>query len=524
MKGLLSAFILLVELSLTRLVITAQQCCSPQCIALPTLFGAHILNFTAAPASNYTALVGQNGAVLTGNYTIGQFCNVSIQYTHPGWNDTINVRVWLPMDGWNGRFQGTGGGGWTTGAYQGSTSDYVLPAVANGYAAANTDGGHDSNLAHPDWALSSPGNVNFFLLQDFASVALSDMTILGKQVTQSFYGRAPYRSYWNGCSTGGRQGLMLAQRFPDLYDGILALAPAINWDSFIVAEYWAQHLDAYTLAAIAACDGLDGVIDGIVSNETACNFDPTSIVGQIFMCNGTVPRQYSGAGAIIVKAAWTGPVNPVSGKREWYGLNKDANLTAGIVGTQTIATANGTTTVGAPFSISTDWIKYFIACNASYAVTNMTDAAYFANLHQSRNRYAGIIDTSDPDLSLFKSNGGKMITWHGMTDRLIFPNGSVDYYQRVLEQDPNAADFYRLFLVPGVEHCRNGPVAGMGPYPVDVLDTLVQWVENGRAPNVLLTKNLSSPTQSYSRNVCVWPKVQTYVGGDASATSSFVCV
>ena len=301
-------------------------------------------------------------------------------YTHPGWNDTINVEVWLPLDDWNGyptalvlfemlrlmltvcrsRFQGTGGGGYQTGD---GASALVL-AVANGYAAASTDGGHPSetaDIAAPaNWALLNPGNLNLPLLQDFAAVALSDMTLLGQAITESYYGEKPAYSYWTGCSTGGRQGLMLAQRYPELYDGIVAVAPAINWDTFLVTEYWPQQvmnqlgmhppsceIKAFTNAAIAACDDLDGLEDGVISDANACNFDPYSVVGENFNCDDGEERKLTIEGAKVAEAAWYGPVDP-SGKRQWYGLSKDAAL-SGIAGT------NDTTSTGKPFRHSADW-------------------------------------------------------------------------------------------------------------------------------------------------------------------------
>lgn len=246
----------------------------------------------------------------------------------------------------------------------GNGASALVSAVNDGYSAASTDGGHmyeTADLASPaNWALLSPGNLNLPLLQDFAAVALADMSLLGQAVTESYYGEKPAYSYWTGCSTGGRQGLMLAQRFPELYDGIVALAPAINWDTFLVTEYWPQQimnrmgiypppceLQGFTKAAISACDDLDGLKDGIISDANACSFDPHSLVGQTFECNGTEQRQFTSEGAKVVEAVWTGLIDS-SGKRQWYGLNKDAAL-SGIAGTS----INSST--GVPFRHSVDW-------------------------------------------------------------------------------------------------------------------------------------------------------------------------
>jgi len=186
------------------------------------------------------------------------------------------------------------------------------------------------------------------------------MTLIGQAITESYYGEKPAYSYWTGCSTGGRQGLMLAQRYPELYDGIVAVAPAINWDTFLVTEYWPQQvmnqlgvypppceLKAFTNAAIVACDDLDGLEDGVISDANACAFDPYSVVGETFTCDDGKERQLTTEGAKVVDSAWSGLVGP-SGKWQWYGLNKDAAL-SGVAGT------NGTTSTGKPFRHSADW-------------------------------------------------------------------------------------------------------------------------------------------------------------------------
>ena len=212
--------------------------CTAAAIPYPALFGADIISLSASTVTDFSIPLIQADSHFTLNVTGLNFCNVTVQYTHPGQNDSINVQLWLPLEGWNGRFMGTGGGGYAT-----ETGFQSLPyAVSMGYSAVATDGGHVSEQYYDpsSWALISPGNVNWALLQDFAAVALDDAATIGKAVTTAYYGSAPEYSYWNGCSTGGRQGLMMAQRYPSQYDGILAAAPAIQWPSGIVAQYWPQ--------------------------------------------------------------------------------------------------------------------------------------------------------------------------------------------------------------------------------------------------------------------------------------------
>lgn len=170
------------------------------------------------------------------NVTDLEACEVTITYTHPGYNDTINTSVWLPTpEKWTGRFLGAGGSGWSTGPDTNTTLPW---AASEGFAVVATDGGHIGGGT--EWSLVSPGNINWISLQDFSSIALDDAATIGKTVTTVYYGKVPSYSYWNGCSTGGRQGHMLAQRYPDQYDGILAAAPAIYWSQLMLQLFWPQ--------------------------------------------------------------------------------------------------------------------------------------------------------------------------------------------------------------------------------------------------------------------------------------------
>jgi hypothetical protein len=208
-------------------------------------------------------------------------CEAKVTLTHPGANDSIVVLVWLPLAGWNGRFVRIGGSGWAAGIGQLS----VAPFASQGFATATTDAGLCGDLTSPaSWVLKGDGEVNTELLKkNFASRSVHDLAIIGKGVTAAFYGKQAAHTYWNGCSTGGRQGLAAAQSYPQDFDGVLAGAPAIYWDKYVVAEQWPQvvmkeegyfpsncELNAVTQAAIAAYDGLDEVGDGIISNPSSC--------------------------------------------------------------------------------------------------------------------------------------------------------------------------------------------------------------------------------------------------------------
>lgn len=506
--------------------------CSISTFPYPDLPGASFLSGTAVPITNFSIATIQNDSHLAANITSLDFCNVTLTYTHPGQNDTLNVKIYLPSSStWNGRFLGTGGGGYATGGFD---SSLTYP-VSEGYVAAGTDGGHYTDdspaavLSAQNWALVSPGNVNLYLLQDFASVALNEMTIIGKSITASYYGKKADYSYWNGCSTGGRQGMMMAQRFPDGYNGILAAAPAINWVQFVVAEYWPQfimnllgvypsacELEGITAAAIEACDKLDGVIDGLLSAPSLCKFKANETVGKTVSCADGSSLTISKEAAEVAQASWDGPTTD-DGKFLWYGFNPSSPLSPGIAGTT--CTNGNTNCTGSPFQISSDWISLFVLKNASYPLQNLTRKEYTRIFHDSVQQFASIIGTSDADLSEFKATGGKIISWHGLADQLIFPNGTSSYYEKVEKLDRNVRDFYRYFEAPGVQHCAGGN----GPYPLDALGALVNWVEEGKAPDVLAAKSVGMGHATIERDLCVWPLVAKYLGGDPKVKGSFEC-
>ncbi|KAJ5503647.1 hypothetical protein N7463_006521 [Penicillium fimorum] len=493
--------------------------CSPSNIPKPDLFGASILGVQAEEVHNYSAVSLAPGSNEGSRYTIN-FCNVTVTHTHPGWNDTINTQVWLPLEGWNGKFQALGGGGYSAGF--GPT--YVTYAVAQGFASATTDGGHviggEAVPTDLTWALTSKNNVDWFLFEDYATKATNDLGVIGKQITMSYYRKAAKYSYFSGCSGGGRQGLMMAQEYPDVFDGILSVAPAINLEAFIPAGYWAAHVmnknhiypspcevQSFTKAAVKACDQLDGVEDGIISSPNLCNVKASDFVGQKYKCNG-VERTLSASSAKVIQAAWSG-----SGKAGWPGANKDAAIEGYYV--PTTCTANGTCTTG-DSSLYGNWIKYAIAKDPDFELKNMTDSMFFDMLHSSIRQYEAMVGNNNPDLSKFKAHGGKIISWHGLADEAIPLNGTISYYEEVLKMDPNAQDFFRFFEAPGVGHCYGG----LGPIPNGAMSQLMEWVESDHAPDTLHATKGSNNT---ARDLCPYPLQQKFVGGDPRNATSFTC-
>jgi Tannase and feruloyl esterase len=458
---------------------------------------------------------------------VPETCRVHATVTTPGATDQIGIDVWMPVSGWNGRFQGVGGGVYSTG----SPTSLAGPVNA-GYSAAVTDGGHPSSQALTGaFALDGNGRLNWPLIQDFSYRALHDLAVVGKAVTAAFFGTRAKFSYWNGCSTGGRQGLSEAQRYPADYDGILAAAPAINWQKFIPAEFWPDlvmlrsgdvlpqcKFNAFQSAAIAACDKVgDDIVDGVIGDPLACKFDPSSLVGTSTAC-GTITAQDAAVVAKIVDGPST-----TSAKFLWYGLTWGASF-SGLANTTT--TAGGTAVV--PFPVALAHLGTWVQQNppvptGTWDWMATTYDQYDLLFQQSVEMYSDVIGTDNPDLSGFKMAGGKVVIWHGQADQLIFPQGTIDYFQRVADVmggEKKTEDFARLFLAPGVAHCAGGP----GPQPDNPLNALIEWVEHGTAPSTLNGVIRNQETVTATRPICLFPEVATYKGkGDPTDASNFVC-
>ncbi|KAH7142655.1 tannase and feruloyl esterase [Dactylonectria estremocensis] len=512
--------------------------CNPAAISLPAFPDLKVLSLEAIPRENYTFIsepgLGGPQDPITGL----NFCNITVSYTHPGWDDNIVVTTYLPSrEKWNGRLMANGGGGFVTGGAA-IVQFTMIPGLVEGYAVTTTDGGHVSDITDAystssSWALSSPGNINWPLLVDFASVALHDMSTVSKAVIKAFYEKEAKYSYFYGGSTGGRQGHMLAQRYPKDFNGLVALMPAINWTRFLWANIWPTflmdklgiyprpcELNAMTNAAITFCDPLDGVEDGIISRPDLCNFDPHDVVGNEFECDGVTSTFTSGA-ATIAKAAWDGPRSS-TGQFQWHGFTYETNISQiGIGPAVTKCDEDGEDCDAVPFAISHVWAKYWLLKDPDFDMRKISHEKWDELFHDSVSQYSSIMNTDDPDLSGLRKAGNKMINWHGMADQAIPVNGSVDYYERVLAHDPNAQDYYRFFLAPGGEHCYFCAVV---PPIMKMMDIMVDWVEKDVAPETLPVVGDNRHGIHLERNICMYPRVQHYTGGDMASPSAFKCV
>lgn len=445
-------------------------------------------------------------------------CRVTAVVTHPPAGD--QVRVWLafPMAGWNGRFQGVGGGGFSGG----SAMSVRTPALA-GFAAGATDTGHEGGSG--SFALDENNRLNWMLIRDNAYLGIHDMTATGKALTHALYGTAPVKSYFNGCSTGGRQGLSEAQRYPGDYDGILAGAPAINWTKLHVEQLWGHvvmtntntivpqcKFQAATTSAVAACDGLDGVKDGVLEDPRRCTYDPKALVGTAPENCGVITE----ADANVIRSIWDGPRRQ-DGSFLWYGLSRGAAFNG-------LSNTGGTPLASMPNGITLDWWRYFLMQNREWSPNGLTPASYEQAWDQSLEQYGLVFATDNPDLSAFRARGGKIVMWHGQNDQLIYPGGSIDYYERVQRQmggPRQTADFLRFFLAPGVAHCNGGP----GPAPSGQFEAVMRWVEDGAAPDTLQAVRRDQAGNAVrTRPLCQYPLVARYRGtGNTDDASSFTC-
>jgi hypothetical protein len=442
----------------------------------------------------------------------------------PGQSQQLKIRVGLPPNSvditnptaagavpWNGKNRDIGGGGYA-GAVGGVTSSTNL-----GYVGTSTDTGHSAALGG-SFALNPDGTLNYGLIEDFASDGIHEQHVWGIKLAEAYYGTEPIRKYWIGCSTGGRQGHYQAQNFPQDFDGILAGANAFNWDRFITAELWpavvmnqevgapiaSAKLNAVSSAAIAACDGEDGIVDGLVQDPRACTYNASSFVCTASGGPSSDPNCLTPPEASAVNKIWDGP-RDVNGDSAWYGLERGASL-LGLAGTN-------------PFSIANDHFKYWIHQNPSFDWHTVTETSFFTDMLTSIAKFNDVIGTDD-DLKAFRKAGGRMITYHGLNDQLIPPRGTYHYYNSVLQGNyKETQKFYRHFPYPGNGHCGGGAAPLINGEAL--FSTLVNWVEHGIEPDYVVASQ-TSPART--RKICMYPNVPVYNGsGSTDDQANFHC-
>jgi Tannase and feruloyl esterase len=451
-----------------------------------------------------------------GDATTPASCRVALSVDDPEDTGVVTVWVYLPEDTWNGRFQGVGGGG-----FSGGDPGRLLDPLRAGYAAAATDAGHQGGSG--TFALNSDGTLNWPAIEDFGHEGVHDMTVTAKAVITAFYGQEPAYSYWNGCSTGGRQGLMEAQKYPDDYDGILAGAPVINWPEMQTMQIWGQvvmnqednpihpcKFEAALAATIAACDTVgDGVTDGVIGDPLACDFDLGSLVGTVTPCGAITEDDVA-----VMRRIAEGP-RGTDGDFLWYGLPPGAPY----AGLHAVAPQADGSLVQQPFVYDIWWFQYWLTQNPNFDWSTLDYESFEHWFDVAVQRYGDLTGASDPDLSAFRESGGKLLMWHGAADFGVPFQGTVDYYERVRDElgPGHTQQFVRLFLAPGVGHCGGGNGAQL----VDPLSALVEWVEGGKAPRTLDAATAAGAT----RPICLYPFVAQWTGrGDSADGSTYRCV
>lgn len=479
-------------------------------IALP---GTTITKVEAVAAGAFTPPAGR---ALTG---LPGFCRVAATSA-----PAVRFEVWLPLSNWNGKFQGVGNG-----ANAGAISyDAMATALKRGYAVASTDTGHQTtNGRDAQWALGHPD-----LLVDFAHRGLHVTTEHGKSIVTRFYGQPARRSYYVGCSTGGRQGLMEAQRYPDDYDGLIAGAPAANWTRFQTGGHlWAvlalnkdpeSYVPAAKLPIIEkavneACDAADGVTDGVLNDPRQCRFDARSLTCRAGQDPGTclTPKQ-----ATAVNQIWTGPKDS-TGQQVYPPYMRGAEAAGGWA---TYTTGTGPTT-GSHWEQATNTLKYMVFENPAWDFRTFD---YDRDVAFADRKLGALMNAFDPDLSRLRKRGGKLLLYHGWNDPSISPQNTVNYYESAVArwreqekaQASAAPDFIRLFMVSGMLHCSGGP----GADQFDALTALERWVEQDDAPETLRASKVVNGATVRTRPLCAYPKVAVYSGtGSSDDAANFSC-
>ena len=490
-----------------------------------------------APGATITAVkalaVGDTQPIETFNIpplpTSKAYCRVEATLA-PTASSAIKVEVWLPLEAaWNGKFMATGNGGY--GGSLGGPRLSMRAALKAGYAVAGTDMGHSENGAggQANWALNQPEKII-----DWAHRANHETAAFAKAVIAAHYGKGPRLSYFSGCSDGGREALMEAQRYPGDFDGIVAGAPAAPWPRLMTSFAWSwkavqenaasrlsdANLAVVQKAALAQCDKLDGIEDGVIEDPRRCKFDPVVVQckpGQAADC--LTPPQVAG-----VRAMYQGPHDPRTGKALFPGYPAGGEAIPGswplwITGDKAQHP-----------SFARSFFANFVYSDPNWQLAKMSFAAN-ADLKTAQDRMGALVAAENPDLSAFKARGGKLIIYHGWADAAITPYATIQYYDAVRKTlGVKAADtFTRLYMVPGMSHCLGGP----GPNSFDMLATLDGWVDGGKAPDAVIaakTNNdyaglIDMPAKTLkTRPLCAYPKVARWDGkGTPDTAASFSC-
>lgn len=437
----------------------------------------------------------------------------------------VRFELSLPAS-WNSRFYMFGNGG-----YAGETLstpgrvNVRNTALKARFAVAQTNTGHDA-VNEPLGTFA----VNRQKLLDYAFRAVHVTAETSKRIIREYYGNAPARSYFDGCSTGGRQGLISAQRFPDDFDGIVVGAPVLdftgtmtNYVSMVRALEAApvplEKLKIIAERVYAKCDGADGLVDGLIDDPRRCNFDPAK---ELPVCANDVDGNdcFTAAQIRTLVAIYRGA--EAGGRRIFWGQPVGAEIEAPIQGGAASIWANwiiARTGRTVSYNFAESFFRYlaFPKPDPNYDFKSFKIETDFPRLHA----ISGVLDAKNPDLTRFKARGGKIVMYFGWADTALNPLMGVNYFEKVSERfGPSTADFFRLFMVPGMAHCRGG----VGTDQCDFLTALIEWVEKGVAPKQIVASQSRDGKDIRTRPLCPYPQVAKYNGnGNPEDARSFVC-
>jgi feruloyl esterase len=416
----------------------------------------------------------------------------------------IEMEIWLPTKNWNGKFLAVGNGGWA--------GEISLPAVAaglsEGYAAASNDTGHKG-----DNAAFAPGHPE--KVTDFGYRSMHEMAVQSKAIIQGFYSKAPSRSYYNGCSTGGWQGLSEAQRYPSDFDAMVVGAPVYRRPHLHASELQQvlevakdesryvprEKIQMIARAVTATCDANDGVLDGLITDPQTCRFEPATLA-----CSASGGNNCLTPGQVKSLERVYSPIFTKSGELVYPGHARGFEL-----GWRMPEPGEG------PRESPVNSFQYLGRQDPKWDWKTFDMDADLALVMKN----AGHIEATNPNLSEFKARGGKLIMYHGWNDPGPSPLDTIQYYNKVADaMGPNQENWMRLFMMPGMGHCGGGA----GPDQANFLGALERWVESGVAPDRITAAKVTNGRVSMTRPICTYPQVAKWKGvGSTNDAENFVC-
>jgi feruloyl esterase len=446
----------------------------------------------------------KTGRGTQGGTQLPAHCRVAATLT-PSADSHIEMELWMPAENWNGKFLALGNGGWAGNIETAA----VAAGLSRGYAAASNDTGHKGGNA--SFVVGHPEKVI-----DFGYRSMHEMAVQSKTIIEAYYKRRPQLSYYQGCSTGGRQGLMEAQRYPEDFDAIIAGAP-VNNQIHLNTQSVARQVEVlkepsrlipqnkmtlFANAVVASCDEQDGVKDNIISNPQVCKFDPKTL-----MCKaGDAPDCLTAAQVETAKRAW-GPVKTKAGEMVYPGSSPG------------FESGYRMPEPGSPINpLYTDTPRYLAHQDPNWDPMSFDLDADLALAMKN----AGFIEATDPNLAKFKARGGKLLLYHGWADPGPAPENTINYVSAVTKKlRGNQEDWMRLFLMPGMGHCRGG----IGPDQADFLGAMERWRESGEAPSrVVASRAPGNGRTAMTRPLCPYPQVAKYTGtGSTDDAKNFEC-